>query len=164
MRGGIQNGKAFKLVQIGGPSGGCVPAEHLDKPLDYESLRALGAMVGSGGLVVMDEDNCAVDVAHYFLSFIQAESCGKCPPCRLGTKQMLSILDRIREGEGSLEDLNALEKLAIVIRNGSLCALGQTAPNPVLTTLRYFRDEYEAHINEKCCPAKVCKGLITYTI
>jgi NADH:ubiquinone oxidoreductase subunit F (NADH-binding) len=162
--GGIQNGKAFKLVQIGGPSGGCVPAEHLDKPLDYESLRALGAMVGSGGLVVMDEDNCAVDVAHYFLSFIQAESCGKCPPCRLGTKQMLAILDRIREGEGSLEDLNALEKLAIVIRNGSLCALGQTAPNPVLTTLRYFRQEYEAHVVEKRCPGRVCKSLITYSI
>jgi NADH:ubiquinone oxidoreductase subunit F (NADH-binding)/(2Fe-2S) ferredoxin/NAD-dependent dihydropyrimidine dehydrogenase PreA subunit len=162
--GGIQNGKAFKLVQIGGPSGGCVPAEHLDKPLDYESLRALGAMVGSGGLVVMDEDNCAVDVAHYFLSFIQAESCGKCPPCRLGTKQMLGILDRIREGEGSLEDLSALEKLAIIIRNGSLCALGQTAPNPVLTTLRYFRQEYEAHVVDKRCPGRVCKSLITYSI
>jgi len=162
--GGIQNGKAYKLVQIGGPSGGCVPAEHLDKPLDYESLRALGAMVGSGGLVVMDEDNCAVDVAHYFLSFIQAESCGKCPPCRLGTKQMLDILDRIREGEGSLQDLKTLENLAIVIRNGSLCGLGQTAPNPVLTTLRYFRAEYEAHVVEKRCPGRVCKPLITYSI
>jgi NADH:ubiquinone oxidoreductase subunit F (NADH-binding)/Pyruvate/2-oxoacid:ferredoxin oxidoreductase delta subunit len=162
--GGIQNGKAYKLVQIGGPSGGCVPAEHLDKPLDYESLRALGAMVGSGGLVVMDEDNCAVDVAHYFLSFIQAESCGKCPPCRLGTKQMLDILDRIREGEGSLQDLKTLENLAIVIRNGSLCGLGQTAPNPVLTTLRYFRDEYDDHIRNGRCAAKKCKALIRFRV
>jgi len=162
--GGILNDKSFKLVQIGGPSGGCVPAEHLDKPLDYESLRALGAMVGSGGLVVMDEDNCAVDVAHYFLSFIQAESCGKCPPCRLGTLQMLHILDRIRDGEGELEDIEQLEKLADVIRRGSLCGLGQTAANPVLTTLRYFRDEYEAHVIEKRCPGRVCKSLITYSI
>ena len=158
--GGIQNGKAFKLVQIGGPSGGCVPAEHLDKPLDYESLRALGAMVGSGGLVVMDEDNCVVDVAHYFLSFIQAESCGKCPPCRLGTKQMLNILNRIRSGEGEPEDIARLERLSEVIRRGSLCALGQTAANPVLTTLRYFRHEYEAHIFDKRCPAGVCKPLV----
>lgn len=158
--GGIQNGKAFKLVQIGGPSGGCVPAEHLDKPLDYESLRALGAMVGSGGLVVMDEENCVVDVAHYFLSFIQAESCGKCPPCRLGTKQMLNILNRIRAGEGEPEDIARLERLSEVIRRGSLCALGQTAANPVLTTLRYFRAEYEAHIFEKRCPAGVCKPLV----
>ena len=162
--GGIQNDKSFKLVQIGGPSGGCVPAEHLDKPLDYESLRALGAMVGSGGLVVMDEDNCAVDVAHYFLSFIQAESCGKCPPCRLGTLQMLHILDRIREGEGEIEDIERLEKLSDVIRRGSLCGLGQTAANPVLTTLRYFRNEYEAHVIEKRCPGRVCKSLITYSI
>ncbi len=162
--GGIQNDKTFKLVQIGGPSGGCVPAEHIDKPLDYESLRALGAMVGSGGLVVMDEDNCAVDVAHYFLSFIQAESCGKCPPCRLGTLQMLHILDRIRQGEGEAEDLNRLLTLADAIQKGSLCGLGQTAPNPVLTTLRYFRHEYEAHVIEKRCPGRVCKSLITYSV
>ena len=162
--GGIQNDKVFKLVQIGGPSGGCVPAEHIDKPLDYESLRALGAMVGSGGLVVMDEDNCAVDVAHYFLSFIQAESCGKCPPCRLGTLQMLHILDRIRQGEGEAEDLNRLLTLADAIQKGSLCGLGQTAPNPVLTTLRYFRHEYEAHVIEKRCPGRVCKSLITYSV
>jgi len=162
--GGVLDGKQFKLAQIGGPSGGCLPAEHLDTPIDYESLRSLGAIMGSGGLVVMDEDNCAVDVAHYFLSFIQAESCGKCPPCRLGTKQMLAILDRIREGEGEPEDIPALEKLAGVIQRGSLCGLGQTAPNPVLTTLRYFRHEYEAHVNEKRCPGRVCKALITYSI
>jgi NADH:ubiquinone oxidoreductase subunit F (NADH-binding)/(2Fe-2S) ferredoxin len=162
--GGIQNGKDFKLAQIGGPSGGCVPAEHLDKPIDYESLRSLGAMMGSGGMVVMDEENCAVDVAHYFLSFIQAESCGKCPPCRLGTKQMLGILNRIRDGEGEPEDLDNLLKLASVIQKGSLCALGQTGANPVLTTMRYFRGEYEAHVYEKRCPGHVCKALITYSI
>jgi NADH:ubiquinone oxidoreductase subunit F (NADH-binding) len=162
--GGVLGGKQFKMAQIGGPSGGCIPAEHLDTPIDYESLRSLGAIMGSGGLVVMDEDNCAVDVAHYFLSFIQAESCGKCPPCRLGTKQMLGILERIREGEGEPGDIAALEKLAGVIQKGSLCALGQTAPNPVMTTLRYFRHEYEAHVNEKRCPGRVCKALITYSI
>ncbi|MFZ6026924.1 MAG: NADH-ubiquinone oxidoreductase-F iron-sulfur binding region domain-containing protein [Chloroflexota bacterium] len=162
--GGVLGGKQFKLAQIGGPSGGCIPAEHLDTPIDYESLRTLGAIMGSGGLVVMDEDNCAVDVAHYFLSFIQAESCGKCPPCRLGTRQMLAILERIRDGEGELEDIDRLEKLAAVIQKGSLCGLGQTAPNPVLTTLRYFRDEYEAHVNEKRCPGHVCKALIAYSI
>jgi NADH:ubiquinone oxidoreductase subunit F (NADH-binding)/(2Fe-2S) ferredoxin len=162
--GGVLGGKQFKMAQIGGPSGGCIPAEHLDTPIDYESLRSLGAIMGSGGLVVMDEDNCAVDVAHYFLSFIQAESCGKCPPCRLGTKQMLDILERIREGEGEPGDIAALEKLSGVIQKGSLCALGQTAPNPVMTTLRYFRHEYEAHVNEKRCPGRVCKALITYSI
>jgi NADH:ubiquinone oxidoreductase subunit F (NADH-binding)/(2Fe-2S) ferredoxin/NAD-dependent dihydropyrimidine dehydrogenase PreA subunit len=162
--GGVLGGKQFKLAQIGGPSGGCIPAEHLDTPIDYESLRSLGAIMGSGGLVVMDEDNCAVDVAHYFLSFIQAESCGKCPPCRLGTKQMLDILERIREGEGEPSDITALEKLSGVIQRGSLCGLGQTAPNPVLTTLRYFRHEYEAHVNEKRCPGRVCKALITFSI
>jgi NADH:ubiquinone oxidoreductase subunit F (NADH-binding)/(2Fe-2S) ferredoxin/NAD-dependent dihydropyrimidine dehydrogenase PreA subunit len=162
--GGIRDDKAFKLVQIGGPSGGCLSAEHLDSPLDYESLRALGAMVGSGGLVIMDEDNCAVDVAHYFLSFIQAESCGKCPPCRVGTRQMLEILERLRSGEGEPEDIERLEKLAMTIQRGSLCALGQTAPNPVLTTLKYFRAEYEAHAKERRCPSLACKSLISYSI
>ncbi len=162
--GGIQKGKQFKLAQIGGPSGGCIPAEHLDTPLDYESLKALGAMVGSGGLVVMDEDNCVVDIAHYFLSFIQAESCGKCPPCRIGTRQMLSILERIRDGQGEPEDLDRLEKLSHTIARGSLCGLGVSAANPVTTTLRYFRQEYEAHVLDKRCPGRVCKALITYRV
>jgi len=162
--GGLHSGKAFKLAQIGGPSGGCIPAKYLDQPIDYESLRALGAMMGSGGLVVMDTDNCAVDVAHYFLSFVQQESCGKCPPCRIGTRQMLLILERIRNGQGEPEDLDRLETLAGIIQRGSLCGLGQTAPNPVLTTLRYFRDEYKAHIFDKKCPGRVCKSLITYSI
>ncbi len=162
--GGIQKGKQFKLAQIGGPSGGCIPAEHLDTPLDYESLKALGGMVGSGGLVVMDEDNCVVDIAHYFLSFIQAESCGKCPPCRIGTRQMLSSLERIRDGEGEPEDLDRLEKLSHTIARGSLCGLGVSASNPVTTTLRYFRKEYEAHVLDKRCPGRVCKSLITYRV
>jgi NADH-quinone oxidoreductase subunit F len=162
--GGILDDGKFKLVQIGGPSGGCLAVDHLDTPLDYEALRALGAMVGSGGLVVMDEANCAVDTAHYFLSFIQAESCGKCPPCRIGTRQMLEILERLRSGEGEAEDIARLESLALTIQRGSLCGLGQTAPNPVLTTLRFFRAEYEAHAVEKRCPALACKGLISYSI
>lgn len=162
--GGIRDNKKFKAVQIGGPSGGCLPAEHLDIPIDYESLQAAGSMMGSGGMVVMDERNCAVDIAHYFLSFTQAESCGKCPPCRAGTKRMLEILDRIKAGQGELDDIDRLEKLAYTVKNGSLCGLGQTAPNPVLTTLRYFRNEYLAHITEHRCPAAACKALITYEI
>lgn len=162
--GGIPKGKAFKAAQIGGPSGGCLPSEHLDVPIDYESLTALGAIVGSGGLVVADEDTCMVDFARYFMNFTQEESCGKCVPCRLGTKAMLATLERICKGEGRPGDIEYLLELAESVKNSSLCGLGQTAPNPVLTTIRYFRDEYEAHIFEKKCPAKVCKGLITYSI
>jgi NADH:ubiquinone oxidoreductase subunit F (NADH-binding)/(2Fe-2S) ferredoxin/Pyruvate/2-oxoacid:ferredoxin oxidoreductase delta subunit len=162
--GGILDNRQFKAVQIGGPSGGCLPTECLDTPIDYESLQAAGSMMGSGGMVVMDERNCAVDIAHYFLSFTQAESCGKCAPCRAGTKRMLEILERIKAGEGKPEDVDHLEKLAHTVKNGSLCGLGQTAPNPVLTTLRYFRDEYLAHITEHRCPAATCQALITYEI
>ncbi len=162
--GGIPNGKKFKAVQTGGPSGGCIPAEYLDTPVDYDSLTRLGTIMGSGGMVVMDEDTCMVDVARYFLEFSAEESCGKCTPCREGTKRMLGILHRIVEGEGKLEDIDTLEQLAISIKDTALCGLGQTAPNPVLSTLRYFRDEYEAHIKEKRCPSKSCKALIAYTI
>ncbi len=162
--GGIPNGKTFKAAQIGGPSGGCIPAEHLDVPIDYESLRSLGAIVGSGGLVVADEDTCMVDFARYFMMFTQEESCGKCVPCRVGTKAMLSTLERICAGHGQPGDVDYLLELGQEIKRSSLCGLGQTAPNPVLSTIRYFRDEYEAHISEKRCPAKVCKGLITYSI
>lgn len=162
--GGIPNDKKFKAVQIGGPSGGCLTEEHLDTPVSYESLTALGAIMGSGGLVVMDEDNCMVEVAKFFLSFVQKESCGKCPFCRIGTKRMLEILERITEGNGVMEDLDTLRDLAYQVKEGSLCGLGQTAPNPVLTTLKYFREEYEAHIRDKKCPAKVCPSLIRYTI
>jgi len=162
--GGIPKGKAFKAAQIGGPSGGCLPAEHLDVPMDYESLASLGAIVGSGGLVVADEDTCMVDFARYFMNFTQEESCGKCVPCRIGTKAMLATLERICAGNGLPGDIEYLQELAEVVHNSALCGLGQTAPNPVLTTIRYFRDEYEAHIIEKKCPAKVCKGLITYSI
>ncbi len=162
--GGIPHGKAFKAAQIGGPSGGCLPAEHLDVPIDYESLSALGAIVGSGGLVVADEDTCMVDFARYFMNFTQEESCGKCVPCRIGTKAMLTTLERICAGKGQPGDVEYLQELAEVVKTSSLCALGQTAPNPVLTTLRYFREEYEAHVIDKKCPAKVCKGLIQYSI
>ena len=162
--GGIPGGKRFKAAQIGGPSGGCLPAALSATGLDYESLIKSGAIMGSGGMIVMDEGNCMVDVARYFLSFVQAESCGKCVPCRLGTKQMLSILERITRGEGEPSDIPLLEELAKQIKVSSLCALGGTSPNPVLTTLRYFRDEYEAHIVDKRCPAGVCKPLITYSI
>jgi NADH-quinone oxidoreductase subunit F len=162
--GGIPKGKAFKAAQIGGPSGGCLPAEHLDVPIDYESLSSLGAIVGSGGLVVADEDTCMVDFARYFMNFTQEESCGKCVPCRIGTKAMLATLERICAGNGLPGDIDYLLELAEVVKNSALCGLGQTAPNPVLTTLRYFRNEYEAHIVGKNCPAKVCKGLITYSI
>jgi NADH-quinone oxidoreductase subunit F/NADP-reducing hydrogenase subunit HndC len=157
--GGIPNGKAFKAVQTGGPSGGCLPARLLDMPVDFDSLTEAGSMMGSGGMVVMDEDTCMVDVARYFLEFTVRESCGKCIPCRVGTKQMYDILDAITKGEGKREDIDLLLELSEVIKRASLCALGQTAPNPVLTTIRYFREEYEAHIFEKRCPAGVCDRL-----
>jgi len=162
--GGILDGKEFKAVQTGGPSGGCLPESFLDTPVDYDSLTAAGSMMGSGGMVVLDQDTCIVDVARFFLDFTEKESCGKCVPCRLGTKQMLTILEDITEGRGKPEDIDLLEELAIGVKNGSLCGLGQTAPNPVLTTLRYFREEYEAHIYDKACPAKQCKEFITYHI
>ncbi|QXM06482.1 NADH-quinone oxidoreductase subunit NuoF [Crassaminicella indica] len=162
--GGIPNGKKFKAVQTGGPSGGCITAEHLDTPIDYDNLIALGSMMGSGGMIVMDEDNCMVDIARFFLDFTVDESCGKCPPCRIGTKRMLEILDKITKGKGELEDIDKLEKLAANIKASALCGLGQTAPNPVLSTLKYFRDEYIAHVKEKRCPAGVCQGLLSYTV
>ncbi len=162
--GGIPGGKKFKAVQMGGPSGGCLPESKLDLSVDYESLTGAGAIMGSGGLVVMDEDTCIVDVARFFLNFTRAESCGKCTPCREGIKRMLEILDRIAAGEGKMEDLDLLERTALMVKNSSLCGLGQTAPNPILSTLRYFRDEYEAHIKDKRCPAGVCAALLTYKI
>jgi NADP-reducing hydrogenase subunit HndC len=162
--GGIPQGKEFKAVQTGGPSGGCIPKSLLNLPIDYESLIQAGSMMGSGGMIVMDEETCMVDVARYFINFTQEESCGKCPPCRMGTKHMVYILDRITQGEGTAEDLELLKSIAQNVELSSLCGLGQTAPNPVLTTLRYFRGEYEAHIKEKRCPALVCKALISYTI
>ena len=162
--GGVLEDKKFKAVQTGGPSGGCIPANLLDIPVDYDSLKAAGSIMGSGGMVVMDEDTCMVDFARYFLDFTQKESCGKCVPCRLGTKQMLDILEDITKGKGKPEDIDLLIELAEAVKIGALCGLGQTAPNPVLTTIKYFRDEYEAHINKKCCPAKLCKALISYHI
>jgi NADH:ubiquinone oxidoreductase subunit F (NADH-binding)/(2Fe-2S) ferredoxin/Pyruvate/2-oxoacid:ferredoxin oxidoreductase delta subunit len=162
--GGIPGGREFKAVQIGGPSGGCIPKDLLDLPIDYESLTKAGAMMGSGGMIVMDEDTCMVDIALYFLRFTQEESCGKCVPCRIGTRQMAQILARITAGAGTEEDLTKLEELAVTVKRGSLCGLGQTAPNPVLSTLRYFRNEYLAHIVDKTCPARVCKNLIAYFI
>jgi NADH-quinone oxidoreductase F subunit len=162
--GGIKDGKKFKAVQIGGPSGGCLPENMLDLPIDYDSLIEAGAMMGSGGLVVMDESTCMVDLARFFLSFTQKESCGKCTPCREGTTRMLEILNRITEGEGKEEDIEILQRLAKTIKSTSLCGLGQTAPNPVLSTMRYFMDEYKSHIIDKKCPAKVCKNLLTHTI
>jgi len=162
--GGIPNGKEFKAAQTGGPSGGCIPAEHLDMPIDYDSLAEIGSMMGSGGLIVIDEDNCMVDIARFFLDFTVDESCGKCPPCRIGTKRMLEILEKIIGGKGEDGDIEKLEFLAKNIKASSLCALGQTAPNPVLSTLRYFRDEYNAHVYDKKCPTKVCKALIEYAI
>jgi NADH-quinone oxidoreductase subunit F len=162
--GGIPDGKSFKAAQLGGPSGGCIPAEHLDVEIDYESLTSLGAIMGSGGLVVADEDTCMVDFARFFMEFTQEESCGKCVPCRVGTKAMLETLNRICAGEGRPGDVDYLIELGEEIKRSSLCGLGQTAPNPVLSTIRYFRDEYEAHIVNKTCPARVCKGLITYSV
>jgi len=162
--GGIKDGRRLKAVLIGGPSGGCLPASLADTPIDYEQLSSTGAIMGSGGLVVLDDRDCAVEIARYFVSFTQRESCGKCTFCRIGTKRMLEILERICGGAGRADDLRTLEELAGGVRRGSLCGLGQTAPNPVLTTLRYFRDEYDAHIREKRCPAAQCKALIHYTV
>ncbi len=162
--GGIPKGKKFKAAQTGGPSGGCIPASHLDTPIDYDSLIALGSMMGSGGLIVMDEDTCMVDIAKFFLEFTVDESCGKCPPCRIGTKRMLEILERITEGKGEAGDIEKLELLAKNIKASALCGLGQTAPNPILSTLKYFRDEYEAHVFDKKCPAGVCKSMMKYTV
>ncbi len=162
--GGIPEGKKFKAAQMGGPSGGCIPAKYLDSGIDYDSVQQFGAIMGSGGLIVMDESTCMVDIARYFLDFVQTESCGKCTPCRVGTKKMLNILQTICQGEAKLEDLEQLEVLAENIQKASLCGLGQTAPNPVLSTLRLFRDEYLMHVKENKCPAKVCKGLIKFDI
>ena len=162
--GGIPGGKKFKAAQTGGPSGGCIPAEHFDIPIDYDNLISIGSMMGSGGLIVMDEDDCMVDIAKFFLEFTVEESCGKCTPCRVGTKRMLEILTKITKGQATMEDLDKLEELCYYIKENSLCGLGQTAPNPVLSTLRFFRDEYEAHIKEKRCPAGVCKALLSYRI
>ena len=162
--GGIPNGKKFKAAQTGGPSGGCIPEEHLDIEIDYDNLLAIGSMMGSGGLIVMDEDNCMVDVAKFFLEFTVDESCGKCTPCRIGTKRLLEMLDKITKGQGTMEMLDEMEELCEFIKANSLCGLGQTAPNPVLSTLRYFRDEYIAHIRDKKCPAGVCKDLLEYKI
>ena len=162
--GGIPNGKKFKAAQTGGPSGGCIPADLIDTPIDYDNLIAIGSMMGSGGLIVMDEDTCMVDLARFFLDFTVDESCGKCTPCRVGTKRLLEILDKIISGNGEMEDLDRLEELSNYIKSASLCGLGQTAPNPVLSTLRYFRDEYIAHIVDKKCPAGVCKSLMQYKI
>jgi NADH:ubiquinone oxidoreductase subunit F (NADH-binding) len=162
--GGILDDRKFKAVQTGGPSGGCIPDSLMDIPVDYESLAKVGAIVGSGGMIVMDEDNCMVEVARYFLAFTQGESCGKCAPCREGTWHMLNILTNITEGKGQEGDIEVLEKMSGLVKQTALCALGNTAPNPVLTTIKYFREEYEAHIHEKRCPAKQCKALIRYLI
>ena len=162
--GGIPGGKRFKAAQTGGPSGGCIPASLIDTPIDYDNLIAIGSMMGSGGLIVMDEDTCMVDIAKFFLEFTVDESCGKCTPCRVGTKRLLELLNKITDGKGTMEDLERIEELAAFIKANSLCGLGQTAPNPVLSTLRYFRDEYIEHIQNKRCPAGVCKALLNYKI
>ncbi len=162
--GGIPNGKKFKAAQTGGPSGGCIPASLIDTPIDYDNLTAIGCMMGSGGLIVMDEDNCMVDIAKFFLHFTVDESCGKCTPCRVGTRRLLEMLDKITSGKGTLEDLDKLEELCYYIKENSLCGLGQTAPNPVLATLKFFRNEYLAHVVDKKCPAGVCKDLLTYKV
>ena len=162
--GGIPDGKTFKAAQTGGPSGGCIPASHLDIPIDYDNLIEIGSMMGSGGLIVMDEDDCMVDIAKFFLEFTVEESCGKCVPCRIGTKRLYELLEKITSGNGVPEDLDRLVTLSEYIKQNSLCGLGQTAPNPVLSTLRYFRDEYEAHVNQKQCPAGVCTDLLQYEI
>ncbi|HKL74090.1 MAG TPA: NADH-quinone oxidoreductase subunit NuoF [Clostridia bacterium] len=162
--GGIPDGKKFKAAQTGGPSGGCIPAQHLDTPIDYDNLISIGSMMGSGGLIVLDEDNCMVDIAKFFLQFTQDESCGKCTPCRVGTKRLLEYLENITEGKATLQDLEDMEQLCYYIKDNALCGLGQTAPNPVLSTLKYFKDEYIAHVVEKRCPAGVCKSLLSYEI
>ncbi|MBQ1942457.1 MAG: 4Fe-4S binding protein, partial [Clostridia bacterium] len=162
--GGIPGGKQFKAAQTGGPSGGCIPASLIDTKIDYDSLIAIGSMMGSGGLIVMDEDNCMVDIAKFFLEFTVDESCGKCTACRLGTKRLYEMLTKVTEGKATMEDLEKMEELCYYIKDNSLCGLGQTAPNPVLSTLKYFRDEYEAHVKEKRCPAGVCKKLLHFEI
>ncbi|MEN8142506.1 MAG: NADH-quinone oxidoreductase subunit NuoF, partial [Thermodesulfobacteriota bacterium] len=162
--GGIEGGRLFKAVQTGGPSGGCIPQEHIDIKVDYENLKSVGSMMGSGGMVVLDETDCMVNISKFFLEFTQSESCGKCIPCRLGTKRLLEILTRITEGEGKKGDIELLEDLAHDVMDSSLCGLGMSAPNPILTTIRYFRHEYEAHINQKKCPAKVCRKLLTFFV
>ena len=162
--GGIPNGKKFKAAQTGGPSGGCIPASLIDTPIDYDNLIAIGSMMGSGGLIVMDEDNCMVDIAKFFLEFTVDESCGKCTPCRVGNKRLYEMLDKVTKGEATMEDLDEMEELCHYIKENSLCGLGQTAPNPVLSTLRYFKDEYIAHVRDKKCPAGVCKALVSYEI
>ncbi|MGX8691861.1 MAG: NADH-ubiquinone oxidoreductase-F iron-sulfur binding region domain-containing protein, partial [Eubacteriales bacterium] len=162
--GGVPNGKKFKAAQTGGPSGGCIPASLIDTPIDYDNLARIGSIIGSGGLIVMDEDTCMVDMARFFLDFTVDESCGKCAPCRIGTHRLLEILDKIIAGNGTLEDLDRLEELANYVKSASLCGLGQTAPNPVISTLVRFRDEYVAHVVDKKCPAGVCKSLLRYRI
>jgi NADP-reducing hydrogenase subunit HndC len=162
--GGVPNGKKFKAAQTGGPSGGCIPASLIDTPIDYENLTAIGSMMGSGGLIIMDEDTCMVDIARYFLDFTVDESCGKCVPCRIGTKRIYEMLEKITSGNGEMEDLDKLEDLCKHVKSSSLCALGQSAPNPILTTIRYFRNEYEEHIKDKKCLAGVCKNLLQYII
>jgi NADP-reducing hydrogenase subunit HndC len=162
--GGIPDGKKFKAAQTGGPSGGCIPIEHYDIPIDYDNLINIGSMMGSGGLIVMDEDNCMVDIAKFFLEFTVEESCGKCTPCRIGTKRLYEILEKITKGQGTMEDLDTLEELCYHIKDNSLCGLGQTAPNPVLSTLKYFKDEYISHVVDKKCPSGVCKALLSYVI
>ena len=162
--GGIPNGKKFKAAQTGGPSGGCIPAHLIDTPIDYDNLIAIGSMMGSGGLIVMDETTCMVDIAKFFLTFTVEESCGKCTPCRVGCKRLLEMLTKITQGKATMEDLDRMEELCYYIKDNSLCGLGQTAPNPVLSTLKYFRDEYVAHIVDKKCPAGVCKALLQYKI
>ena len=162
--GGIPDGKKFKAAQTGGPSGGCIPYSHYDIPIDYDNLLEIGSMMGSGGLIVMDEDNCMVDIAKFFLEFTVDESCGKCTPCRVGTKRLYEMLEKITEGKGTMEDLEKLEDLCKYIKENSLCGLGQSAPNPVLSTLQFFKDEYMAHVVDKKCPAAVCKALLSYVI
>jgi NADH-quinone oxidoreductase subunit F len=162
--GGITNGRKYKAVQTGGPSGGCIPVDNLDLPIDYESLTAIGSMMGSGGMIVMDEDNCMVDIAKFYLEFTVEESCGKCTPCRIGNKRLLEILTKITNGEGTEQDLETLKELGQTIKDTSLCGLGQTAPNPVLSTMKYFWDEYVAHVKDRTCPAGVCKNLVRYEI
>ena len=162
--GGVPDGKKFKAAQTGGPSGGCIPAEHMDIPIDYDNLIAIGSMMGSGGLIVMDETTCMVDIAKFFLEFTVDESCGKCTPCRIGTRRLLELLEKITSGNGELEDLDKMEQLCYYIKENALCGLGQTAPNPVLSTLHFFRDEYVAHVKDKKCPAGVCKKLLQYSI
>jgi NADH-quinone oxidoreductase subunit F/NADP-reducing hydrogenase subunit HndC len=161
---GCPDGKEFKAVQTGGPSGGCITSVNLDTPIDFDNLVAIGSMMGSGGMIVMDEDNCMVDIARFFLDFTVDESCGKCTPCREGTKRMLEILDKIVEGKSTMKDLTLLEELGENLKNTSLCALGQTAPNPVLSTIKHFRDEYNAHVSDQKCPAGVCNALLSYSI